>query len=1825
MGVDSRRPPLPAPTESMGETSGAETEVATNVTARTDKTSYEVPEDGSPITISTQKITVGRDGGRPGHHRQKSQTSLLIEYFEAGKTGDKVRSRPSVRVKVTPSARKKSGGHDAIQVTSVGKDRKSSYTRRISLGSSRNAEVGLMPLEGTEISHSSESNLSSRPPVEIEVMQLNPSDMSNGRSLMYAHNESNASSMPPDSMLEGSGITGSEMSRETGRSDEVTITDHDHLKAPIRSRSRSTSRDRITQKVMEKLGQPSGKTRKSSTHSRERSKEFDAEGYPLKERRRRSSKTHRLDDDTTISGAESSLLSSQLNPSQRSYRSGTSTSSRMTNNPKLLEMVEDTIKRMILPEINALKEDQKTDRNLRSFDNGRHGSLPKDGYESPELERRVSKSSSTPNIASKPKVVLNREGDDPGTVLSRGDSERKKARHSSREYTERPSSRKSSGRHSRQSDGHEDEERVRRKSSKSSHGLRDGAAAGLAGGILTAAALQHHDSQADLHERRRKHSRSHGSSRSRSASLAETTTEETYGRKEAIPPMPMASHINDSDITRDSIVSVSTERPVSRGQVMTPVREVARGSIGNGMSPVSASRTPTRTTPGEGGRGLGMGHGNQSIGSSNGGISSKARMAAFTAAGLGGAAAVEGHHQQGVDADGYGEEISHRGAGSPAQSVSSLKKQFEEEESLIPSGLRPKSAASRSSAGRSHEKKASQASLLSVRSSPTTQRLAQSRKHSQNVSGDEFITPLERPDAAYLHESAPGTPTNGESVDEWYERQHQLNDRYRDSYGETTNRDSYQTNPYPEDDKRFTTFTDDSFGMPATEAGDDELQNVRGLGANPIYHDHVGVQSNVASLMEPSVLSSNLLSSQSSLPAKHNGTYSDRMAAHLRDMDRDGHAAATYEGSTLSQSMPSQDRWAAIKGHARDMSAGSSRDNVDFLDSARQSPAKLLKGERSADEAPVLGASGLPVAHDPLPEIGHFDDAGSEVSGRRSIVEGPLGGDATGRDPWPYPEEHAHFAQKQLGSPDSRSLRSGPSHKDGLLAAAAGGAAVLAAAHAAKQPRVEDEYDEQRGLMPDMRHDGEEIDREATPTGSPAAFRDEGYATDAQARSAGALTPQYLQEKRYSQEEVNEYNRAMDAQSLGDDDPFTGNATHARQISGHSHGMASPLYDSAKGTGLDKIKSQDIVVLMDHLTVRDAQRNARDTEILVTLVRSAAEMRQSFDEMRQFIKEQDRLIMQNTDRDAEHTVQTVSKALGGPRPLHPSSASASPRTVRGSSQEDVQAKRKGVLRRALKGLTGGRKADDLARVEDMLMQILDNVEDLKHGGASTRPQAAGSFSTDTLDSYEKLRAAPDSGYEPEGLADTSSTPSHSGHLSNASKLEKQQFHSGYDGRRGSVNRVSTVMEGDEDDELTPDEDHLLHHQFENNERMLTPTQESVRNNRGFSPNDTPYHGAETLNGAPIPELTPKTADKQRKHKSNSSSIFAVPKVSRWSKTTTSSGAPDVATLDSPNNARGPRPISAASRSSTQTDRYNDERYDDDLRSPQSMTQDQDRPVSQAETRSVHSQVSKLTRTPSPLIPSETSFKHHDDYSNPRSPVQEDLDHAEFDDPKYQAHRNSLLLQHPQPRQGPTGRHQNTLETKAEDYDVPSGTSSDVSQRTVSDFDPTMWGSSGTAALARNRFSQAEPLSPASMGSAGRSARDEGPLVPQAKTVATQAKPAVPPRVYEPEYEPEHEPQYSASGFSKGGYYTSPYGSGHLLEPIEEVRYSLETDSGHLSPEPQVARAVDMRSSARKITGPRPMGARSPQPAKLVENGGTIRRKPVAHSEVSDDSLESDTF
>jgi hypothetical protein len=129
------------------------------------------------------------------------------------------------------------------------------------------------------------------------------------------------------------------------------------------------------------------------------------------------------------------------------------------------------------------------------------------------------------------------------------------------------------------------------------------------------------------------------------------------------------------------------------------------------------------------------------------------------------------------------------------------------------------------------------------------------------------------------------------------------------------------------------------------------------------------------------------------------------------------------------------------------------------------------------------------------------------------------------------------------------------------------------------------------------------------------------------------------------------------------------------------------------------------------------------------------------------------------------------------------------------------------------------------------------------------------------------------------------------------------------------------------------------------------------------------------------------------------------------------------------------------------------------------------------------------RPPSPLIPSEVS--------------------RVTDKPTYQAHRDSLLLQHPQPKHGPTARYQNQLEREAQT--LRGGTGSPVSpQSDTFGSNPVLKRfSAGSANTNPHRYSGVsgmtmEAVSVAVGGPEQAQApprppkiRDDGPLVPSA--------------------------------------------------------------------------------------------------------------------------------
>ena len=1170
MGVETRKPPLPAPTESStlqtSGGSGEEADLATDVSRRTDHTSFSIPEDGSPVTIPTKKRRSSREKGREGaltHASQNSQTSLLIEYFEGGK-GPNVHSRPSVRVKVTPSAaRKIKDTNEHVQVTASKGSRKPSYTRRISLGphSSGERQATDSADDKSISSYTSAAEESSsahrHPPVEVEIMHGDQnSDLSGpniAREERYTHvNPSDISSMPPDSMLEGEAgsVTPRRGSRSTSR-DAVVATDT--LKTPSRRRSRSLSKERLAHKAMEKVvGRPrdvsSGKHKRSSkTRSRSVSNEQLAED--VKTSRRRSSKGHK--EEALTSGAESSLFTtSQLSPrresgDQYSFKSGTSKSS-INANPRLLETVENAIRRLIMPELETLKQEQKMQQSRQRFDRDSRGSVDSGRSGShTDLARKLSKHASAPDVSAKPKVFLNRDEHNAGTLLS-GDSI-KGRKESKRDRTSDSPSGRRSERNMSEETVIRDGEKPSQKRSKE-HRLRDAGTGALAGGILTAAALNHHDlkhndSRSSIDREKRRRRRSKGS-RSRSASIAEST-EEIFNKHD-VPPMPMRSDIHSSDVTRDSILSEQTDVTLSPSEERihtAEIRQVSRGSPREILSP--GSRTPTRTPQDARRAGLGTHHSNLSQGDlgalsphSNRSFRDEEHHSKLLEAGIIGAAVgtvdLTSHNlltrNDSYDRHEFAYQHENRGL-SPIQSVSSRQESEINRQSFAHQGSL--------SSLKQHPRKGSSDSIRSLTSPVSVDMTRSNRPKGINFEPGEDVLAQLRDSKFTEGEYSDKEPT----VDEWFEQEHEKNDRYRDS---SSYRDSLI------DYKHMTNYTDDSMDVPSLDkvVAAQERQTVD-AGRNPDYRSTpVAVESAVASLLTTSAISS-----------KHG----DRSFAGSR-------AQGSKEQLHDPQSKLSSERMYHY-------------DRLSPKDSPRQSIAHSL--EEPKEHIP-MGASGLPVPDDPMPEIGHglqLRLSDSDLDTNPSDIQGPMGGyQSENLDHWPKKPTPPH------GKGEFLSSSNGSSAHDSLKAAAAGflSAAALASGRGPAgeqsqprevsirgehEPRAHGEYEA------NVKQDFSPI-RESYMVGgnAPSPPKDEGYISGP---NRGAASP----EVRFR--DAKAFNDHGPNDTTIDDDPFISRG-HDRHLSTNSHGLAhgmgSPLYDSATGAGIDRIQSKDIVALMDHVS-----------------------------------------------------------------------------------------------------------------------------------------------------------------------------------------------------------------------------------------------------------------------------------------------------------------------------------------------------------------------------------------------------------------------------------------------------------------------------------------------------------------------------------------------------------------------------------------------------------------------------------------------------------------
>jgi hypothetical protein len=292
-----------------------------------------------------------------------------------------------------------------------------------------------------------------------------------------------------------------------------------------------------------------------------------------------------------------------------------------------------------------------------------------------------------------------------------------------------------------------------------------------------------------------------------------------------------------------------------------------------------------------------------------------------------------------------------------------------------------------------------------------------------------------------------------------------------------------------------------------------------------------------------------------------------------------------------------------------------------FKERALEGQGQIPPSPRHSIDAPLsevashdqlrMGASGLPDVNDPMPEIGHgYDDGASEVTTNPSIIHEPIGGLQHGsRDHWPgHPtppsKQQIEAARSQHSQHSNADLKAAEAALIGAAIGAGGAAAVAGHSREVSQ----DQDDEWRRTSADRKRDtlitnpyegtspiapiGGGLERELGGypgvghdlganrlgyAGSPGVLpKDEGYISSApNARSAGGITPE---PRAKGVGFVDEY-----AGSVEGGDPFY-TPKHSRHLSGMSHGMGSPIYDSATGNGIDRIQSKDIVALMDHVS-----------------------------------------------------------------------------------------------------------------------------------------------------------------------------------------------------------------------------------------------------------------------------------------------------------------------------------------------------------------------------------------------------------------------------------------------------------------------------------------------------------------------------------------------------------------------------------------------------------------------------------------------------------------
>ncbi|EFX03965.1 hypothetical protein CMQ_893 [Grosmannia clavigera kw1407] len=1779
MGGDPKKKkaaiPLPAPTETTESTVTTATDVtATDLSRATDdKSSYSLPEDGTPVTIKTR-----------GHSSNRSQTSLLIEYYEGSKVSstDGIGNRkPSVRVRVKQSGSAKNE-HIMISKPKSSSNRKVSQSRRSTSGqkttsssATRDIDIGGSAISSVDIdddksmdsyaSATEESNVS-RNPIVVEIDRggssgnyqrqrsrrptspLIPAAASSRGSASYIHGTqseiSGISAIPADSFLDGSKSPKrtDSPSRAFAAAAAATAAAAAGAAAVERNRAASTSRSDVRERVTLPKSSSrdrgreggSGKKHRSSRHTSSVNL-VENEDSPS---HRRSSR-HRHHNESAVSGADSSVLSSNLSPNHNPYdqysvRSGGSKTS--INNPKLLETVEDAIRRLILPELTALKrEHSRKDRRGSTTSTGTSASKE-------EFDRRRSGASDRAGAASHtPREIdavirkenRDREGrhamdDSPSPSAGYDYDSREETAHGTRSVSETPK--------------------------KSSDKLKTATAASAAGAALAAAVLADHgDSPSTAREqrrRRRAEARNRGAENDVTPSTPQQGNFDSYlngpqsassrsfddgmqhdgenaqtpasqfGPSEAQlrntepkeylrPPMPLMSEIN-SDVTRASILSAESDRPRSASDELqtAPVREVSRGIPAMG-SVGSPEQTPTKVPALQN---LGTQHSNIS----HGDLKALPRNGLPTAEYAGGDENYENYGDEHETGQNQQSELHHEQEhyqGQYAQHGDG--EDYEEYDEMAHYG------------GQTYDEFGNQivpAPLNYVPYQPEHRGLSPIPSVSGYTEGGTS--------EAHRDSIHAGTAVSSPGKSPMPERKPLASPN--SARGNTMGRD-FDQDGSALDGSALSSNAGYSELAPTqlTDEGSNVYRAVQGIGANPRFvRPPIGVESAVASLVDGSMLEGSALTGGSSvnggyglLPGARGSmdtleeeTSYDRANSQSRSVKGYGHElnneeephraheqedsrevmaasptttrtnpsefAGEYEldqyGRKVRRLSPTVSEAAAITAgaiglviraakdrgqqphestrleehegyhtHPDDWAPDGVQRNRSFKERAQSgrypgNKQAYVSEHTEEHDQPRMSANGLPDLHDPMPEIG-FGYEEDDLETNPSLLYGPTShhDEASWRvgDRTPT-QEHHDTSTRSLGLAETPAAR-------------------VSSQHSRQTSQEHDEWqrssdDRKRDTLLTNPYEGtspivnEDLIKSTLPavatgagaaagynasvdyaTGSPLGARyDEGYETQGPGKSPDLTGTNKGKEVAFPDH--------MPASFGGQDDPFY-SLNQTRHFSGLSQGMGSPLYDPATGAGIDRIENKDIISLMQHLMVRDAQRSARDTEILVTLVRAAAEMRTSFESVKSLLALHEKGISNDFSKklaDSEDAIITEVLDLGPKKQSAPTWAGP------------VRCLAANIFRRALKSLNA-KGNNDLTRIEDMLNQLLLQVDLLKaqttvESGVMGTTVSGGRAPSpyDDVESHMPYEHEQDRGYEPEGHAGTStaSHASQSGHLSVHSRggPSVTSRNGGYD-RKFSDNRISTVPEANEDDLeyghqksiASPRASTPTHARYgspaslpQMSSALLATPQRQEESVQPLQPQSLPQlqtHNQDLQQTPQSGDNTPRT-EKGKKHKSTGSSSW-LPKISRWSETTTSSvGRVFRASRDSKKGNEELGYQSGPSRSRSDLASYDgyhmptDPEGEDKLHggfSEQDLHHDE---YYQPQTLQSETQDYGLNANSTDVVPPDPKS-----YMTP-------------EDPKYHVHRNSLNLQHPQPRSGQPLKA--TLESRAENFDSP---------------------------------------------------------------------------------------------------------------------------------------------------------------------------------------------